>query len=331
MDSQTLHWLLSTTAASGVNDIETLQGLWGGYGELQRIHMQGGSRDSVILKDIRFPVPQQQHPRGWSSDFAHQRKLRSYQIESHFYRHFAQRCSARCCCPRALAVREDDTGLQLLLEDLTPLFPASPERISLPQVKICLQWLAHFHATFLNVEPNGLWPQGSYWHLATRPQEWEVMADGPLKESAAELDRQLAQTEFLTIIHGDAKLDNFCFSIQRDEVAAVDFQYVGAGCGMKDVAYFFSSCLSARDCFEHADSLLDYYFQALDSALETQLNVDQRHRLQTQWRRLYSFAWADFQRFLMGWSPQHWKLNDYAGEQTKRALAQLNQAGTADD
>ena len=26
---------------------------------------------------------------------------------------------------------------------------------------------------------------------------------------------------------------------------------------------------------------------------------------------IYALAWADFQRFVKGWSPEHWKINEY--------------------
>ena len=323
MNSETQRWLLATMTATKVTEVQTLHELWGGYGELNRIKLLGAQRDSVIIKDIRFPPPKQQHPRGWSSDFAHQRKLQSYRVERQWYQSFAAQCTVACYCPQVIAVRDDTQGQQILLEDLTPKFPMCPAQIELPQVKRCLSWLAHFHATFLHVEPSGLWEQGSYWHLATRPHEWEVMQEGPLKQNAAAIDQRLLQTDFLTLIHGDAKLDNFCFAADGHSVAAVDFQYVGAGCGMKDVIYFFSSCLSEADCFDHADRLLDFYFSVLDRALFDKFNADQRYQLSKQWRSLYNFAWADFQRFLMGWSPQHWKLNPYVDEKTNAALQQL--------
>ena len=93
----------------------------------------------------------------------------------------------------------------------------------------------------------GLWECGSYWHLGTRPDELAALEDGPLKTTAPLIDQALRQSQFQTIIHGDAKLANFCFARHHNTangstVAAVDFQYVGAGCGIKDVTYFLGSC-----------------------------------------------------------------------------------------
>ena len=32
------------------------------------------------------------------------------------------------------------------------------------------------------------------------------------------------------------------------------------------------------------------------------------------------FAWADFHRFLKGWSPSHWKINDYSERITRGVI-----------
>ena len=42
--------------------------------------------------------------------------------------------------------------------------------------------------------------------------------------------------------------------------------------------------------------------------------------LETEWRALYPVAWADFERFMMGWSPGHRKLTEYSDATTDRAL-----------
>ena len=119
-------------------------------------------------------------------------------------------------------------------------------------------WLAHFHATFMGETPDGLWEVGSYWHLDTRPDELEALDDVHLKQAAGEIDALLRAARFQTFVHGDAKLANFCFSEDGTQVAAVDFQYVGGGCGMKDVAYFIGSCLYEEDCERHEAALLGF-------------------------------------------------------------------------
>ena len=42
--------------------------------------------------------------------------------------------------------------------------------------------------------------------------------------------------------------------------------------------------------------------------------------IETEWRPLYPVAWADFERFMLGWSPGHRKLTDYSDATTDRAL-----------
>jgi thiamine kinase-like enzyme len=135
----------------------------------------------------------------------------------------------------------------------------------------------------------------------------------------------LRQCRYQTLIHGDAKLANFCFSTDSPEprVAAVDFQYVGKGCGMKDVAYFIGSCLNEEECEAMESSLLDYYFSELGQRVsEKHSNVDTK-QLEQEWRSMYDVAWADFHRFLKGWSPGHWKINSYSERLTRRVIASL--------
>ena len=97
-----------------------------------------------------------------------------------------------------------------------------------------------------------------------------------------------------------------------------DFQYVGGGCGMKDVAYFVGSCLSDTECERLESDILDQYFQFLHKELE-QPNMT----LEAEWRSLYRVAWADFHRFLKGWSPGHWKLNSYSERVTQEVINNL--------
>lgn len=124
-----------------------------------------------------------------------------------------------------------------------------------------------------------------------------------------------------TFVHGDAKLANFCFSSDGEQVAAVDFQYVGGGCGMKDVAYFLGSCMDEKECEELEAELLDYYFSILKSVLNEQKPQIDFEGIEQEWRELYPYVWADFSRFLLGWSPGHQKLNAYTKKMVDRVLS----------
>lgn len=212
----------------------------------------------------------------------------------------------------------------MVLEDLDAAgYPGRRREASPRELEACLSWLAHFHATFMGAKPDGLWPIGTYWHLATRPDELEALEDGPLKQAAATLDHKLNEARFRTFVHGDAKIANFCFSGGGDAVAAVDFQYVGGGCGMKDVAYFLGSCLDEERCERLESTLLAFYFQQLKTALEQAGARVEFDALEEEWSSLYPVAWTDFHRFLQGWSPGHWKLHRYSERLAREVLESL--------
>ncbi len=179
------------------------------------------------------------------------------------------------------------------------------------------------HATFLGDAGEGLWECGTYWHLETRPDEMARLAneDPALWTAADAIDARLRAASFQTLVHGDAKLANFCFSTDGASVAAVDFQYVGRGCGMKDVAYFIGSCFGDAECEARTPELLDFYFGVLRDALETRGTDVDADRLEAEWRVLFPVAWTDFHRFLKGWSPGHWKIHDYSERLAREVLA----------
>jgi hypothetical protein len=326
--SETLqqHLIRTIRRATGSDRIEldqTIQTLWSGYGSLDRYRLQGGRYPSVVVKHVRLDH-RKGHPRGWNSDRSHQRKLRSYQVETHWYQRWASRCVTACRVPRCLLVEHFRDEVIMVMEDLNASgFPARRDGIDPKGVATCLRWLANFHATFMGEEPQGLWPIGSYWHLATRPDELAAMEDGPLKEMAPAIDQSLNNAPFQTFIHGDAKLANFCFSADDNAVAAVDFQYVGGGCGMKDLAYFISSCYYDEDCERLQEELLALYFEALGQALAQHQPQIDAAAVEAAWRPLYPVAWADFYRFLKGWSPGHWKIHGYSERIAEQVIIQM--------
>lgn len=310
------------TGASSFMEKEVVQQLWSGYGNIIRYQLEGADYKSIIIKLVH-PPSNDAHPRGWNTDLSHQRKLNSYQVETSWYQQLSGQCDDTCRIPKCLGVERNGNDVIIVLEDLNESgYPIRKSHVDIGDMEVCLAWLANFHATYLNITPTGLWEQGTYWHLDTRPDELKVLEDLELKQYAAAIDEELKGSLFHTIVHGDAKLANFCFS-DDNRVAAVDFQYVGGGCGMKDVAYFIGSCLHEADCEKYETRLLDYYFNELRSALIARKSKVDLHKLESDWRRLFPFAWADFHRFLKGWSPEHWKINSYSEKMTRQVIEKL--------
>nr|WP_282174626.1 phosphotransferase [Vibrio diabolicus] len=300
--------------------VEVIQSLWGGYGELVRVNY---STCSVIIKHVKLPKPSE-HPRGWNTDRSHQRKLHSYQVEVNWYTDFSREVNTRCRVPQGLKTFQSENEWLIVMEDLAEAgFPKVITDAKLEHLRACLTWLANFHARYIGVRSDKLWHSGTYWHLATRPDELEVLQDTDLKDAAQLIDQMLSQAKFKTLVHGDAKLANFCFDREESSVAAVDFQYVGHGCAMKDVALFMSSAVKPERCAEMEVWVLDTYFAQLQQALMVyHPNLDP-NEVEREWRPLFAVAWADFQRFVKGWSPDHWKINPYTEALTSRALAHL--------
>ena len=301
---------------------EVVQKLWSGYGSILRVALDDCR--SVIVKHIR-PPSSGKHPRGWNTDRSHRRKLRSYEVETLWYRDWSTRCDDRCRIPRFIAAREDDGETLLVLEDLDAAgFSGRHRHVDDSRMDACLSWLAHFHATFLGESPDGLWETGTYWHLETRSDELAALDDLPLKQAAGAIDGKLKAARFQTIVHGDAKLANFCFSPDGSKVAAVDFQYVGGGCGMKDLAYFIGSCLDEDACEAREAVLLDSYFGHFRKSLADKRPEVDAVAVEIEWRSLFHLAWTDFHRFLKGWSPGHWKINSYSERLAREVVVKLS-------
>jgi hypothetical protein len=307
--------ILESTGASSLDIQENIQELWSGYGKILRVSLEGAPVKSAVVKHVQLPE-QANHPRGWNTNIGHQRKVTSYRVETTWYDRYSRDSRARL--PRCYAIETVGEEVLIVLEDLDEAgFRLRKKTVDWDEIDSCLAWLAAFHASYLGKTPEGLWDVGTYWHLATRPQELAALDDQRLQEAAPLIDEQLNTCTYQTFVHGDAKLANFCFA-EDDRVAGVDFQYVGGGCGMKDVAYFVGSCLDERDCERLESKILDTYFGHLQRELG-----EPNAALEAEWRSLYRVAWADFHRFLKGWSPGHWKINGYSERVTAEVIEQL--------
>ena len=257
---------------------ELIQPLWNNYGSLCRLYVSGHPKfSSIIVKHVKIPTTTQ-HPRGFNTDISQERKIKSYIVEQAWYQHYNPLLNQQTCAtPECIDVWQDELDTFMLLEDLRNRgFHPYRGTIDWEQITAVLDWLAHFHATFMSQTVDGLWESGTYWHLQTRPDELRRISGRKEYAYAGCIDARLRTAQFQTIVHGDAKLANFCFAADG-RVAAVDFQYVGGGCGMKDVAYFISSCLCEDECERQEGALLNYYFQTLETALTAHLVMPDGH------------------------------------------------------
>ena len=315
--------ILAATGAKGLFRIETIQTLWSGYGEIVRYGLVEAPWKSVVVKHVQMPQGTF-HPRGWNTDLSHRRKVKSYEVETAWYKHWSSACSSKCRVPNCLEVGSAEGEVLMVLEDLDAVgFDKRRTRTDWTAFESCLTWLAYFHCTFLGETPDTLWDTGTYWHLETRPDELERLDDTKLRQAAGKIDQLLKDSPFQTIVHGDAKLANFCFKTDNFAVAAIDFQYVGGGCGMKDLAYLVGSCFDETQCERYEKKILDAYFNHFRQAaaeLNQSVNLDE---LEENWRRLYPVAWTDFHRFMKGWSPGHWKINSYSERIEREVLSSL--------
>lgn len=303
-------WVLAQTRAPAISQVERVQSLWGGYGELLRVHLHEAG--SVIFKRVVPPADE--------SSVSDRRKRRSYQVELAWYQVGAPLCDSHSRVAKLLAWRVEGEETMLLLEDLGALGFA-PARPPLPEQREAgIRWLAHFHAKFLHQKPSELWEQGSYWHLKTRLEEWRRMPPGPWKDNAAAFDQALRNARFQTLLHGDSKPANFLWN-SNQEAAAVDFQYVGSGCGIRDVAYFLDCCFGESLTEKSLKGWLDLYFQTLKSATESDTDA-----LEEEWRALFPVAWSDYQRFYLGWG-RSIQMGQWSRRQLEQALRGLPRGG----
>jgi len=322
LDTDTIERVLAATGAHRVRARHEVQPLWSGYGTLSRLHLQGGPHASVIVKRVH-PQAVPPHPHGWSGAVGDRRKRRSYAVEAAWYEGRARRTEPGCRWPAPIAVQVAGDDVLLVLEDLAPAYPGRCSRLDGIGIDPCLRWLATFHARHLGDAGTGLWEQGCYWHLETRPDEFDALPAGELKQAAPLLDAALRGARFRTLLHGDAKVANFLFSPDGRSAAAVDFQYIGPGPGTRDLAYLLGSCLDESVLIEHHTALLDRYDALLIDALARLRPEVDGPDVAAEWRALHAIAWADFQRFLLGWSPTHAKLTGFAQRLTERALRDI--------
>ena len=307
------------TKADRITSKELIQSLWSDYGEIIRYTLSGAVYSSIVVKHIKISELKI-HPKGWSTSNSHARKVKSYEVEGNWYQFYEGILSSKLRMPKLIELIKEGGEIILILEDLDHKgFSVREKKASIFELKQCISWLATLHGNTLLSESTGLWSRGTYWHLQTRIDEYNAMEDSPLKSCSNQIDSILNRVKYKCILHGDPKLANFCFHNSDDSVAGLDFQYTGSGCGMQDIVYLIGSAISPEACFQYENELIEFYFHELKKHVK---NVD-FNALKKEWSPLFTIAWADFNRFLMGWMPGHEKLNKYSDHITLRALDTL--------
>ncbi|MEG3757740.1 kinase [Pseudoalteromonas carrageenovora] len=297
---------------------DTLTSLWSGCGSIVECMLDD---ESCVVKAIKIPR-YIHHPKIKQSEFALKRKQYSYSVEYNFYKRYSPFLPSTAKSIECISAINNVDEYALVFKNFTQNGFA---QAGSQHVQAILKWLANFHAFNLNKPANGLWQQGNYWHLSTRPDEFNKLNEhddkkSDIKSAAHKIDKILQTSHYKTLIHGDAKLANFAAN-EQSEILGYDFQYVGAGAGIIDVMYFMTSCFNDEQLHDSADEYLAYYFTHLKSALtiyQPAINADD---VTAQWQKLWPLAWADFYRFLAGWSPEHLKINSYMLKQVNTSLA----------
>ncbi|CAD6893463.1 unnamed protein product [Tilletia controversa] len=242
----------------------------------------------------------------------------------------------------------------ILLDDIRDIgFPRLAEEmrgtLDQDQTLAALRWLAHFHAHFAGYLPNsqdgraegdhgecppplkawsssssssrwkgnGVWQMGGYnnslWaRLGLKGDlahaiDWALSAEGSHCGPAGQ-----------TLIHGDVKSANLAFSDDGRCAAAYDFQFVGRGVGVTDLAKFLTTSISSSAMDSQGErTLLRYYHDHFISAVQAEpaplwAQADDTGFLPESRRAASAYSFDDFlihwdlailswQRFQAGW------------------------------
>ncbi|PCK32687.1 kinase [Pseudoalteromonas piscicida] len=292
------------------------QQLWSGCGDMLFINHDVGK---LAIK--RTKVPEQlEHKRIEQSMTAMQRKRRSYEVERHFYKYHACELIPPCNTASYLGEGGVNDMNYIVFRDFSSQGFEQVDTPTETQILAVIGWLAKFHAHFLQSPTEHVWEQGNYWNLDTRPDEFARMQAGSIKQAASLFSNKIKQSRWQTWVHGDAKIANFAF--HDDQALGFDFQYVGKGVGVSDLMLFITSILDEQAQLLHADEYLKLYLDMLRIELLGKVASIDIAQLLSEWESLWPVVWADFYRFLLGWKPDHAKINDYMKFQTEIALQQ---------
>lgn len=182
--------------------------------------------------------------------------------------------------------------------------------------------------------PTGLWDQGCYWHLDTRQQEFQSIPRSwsELRGVADRVDAVLKgqradgseTTCHQTLVHGDFKSANLLWNADG-RCCAYDFQYVGKGLGVRDMAKFVVSAVDI-DVLEEdqgEQQLLQHYHTELLKQLRSNGKAEaaQRYSYEVMVAQ-FELCLVDYVRFMAGWG--FWGNVEWASERTREIIKRID-------
>lgn len=213
--------------------------------------------------------------------------LSFYSRELRFYREVAPAIEVRTPKVHAAMMSEENSDFVLVMEDLSGLRGMDQATgVTPPDAHLAVAGLARIHSHYWDQDLSDLQttflPFNNPVYAAALPQIFDSGWDRA-KQEAADLmdeaviaygDRFRSLVPFFletfdaspsTLVHGDWRADNIMVDDNGDMVA-LDFQIVGTGAGVYDLGYFMSQSVEPEVRRDHADSIVDTYYAALDEA-----------------------------------------------------------------
>jgi Phosphotransferase enzyme family len=292
--------LLSEALATPVESIETEAVGTGQVASSIRVtitYADGGSGPATVVAKLPSDDP---------TSRATSAALRSYLIETSFYRDLAPTLPVRA--PRCFHVSHDPVtdDFVLLLEDMAPAEQGD-------QITGCTPAVAAVAVEHLPLLHGPRWGDPSLrdleWLARSTPETAAFTSQLLLslldlfeERYAARVDddilalarralpsmtqASMAQPEAWTVQHGDYRLDNLLFGAGGGAapIAVVDWQTVVHGHGVMDLSYFIGAGLVTDDRRAHEESLVRLYQEGLAA-----------QGVSIEWDQL----WRDYRRFTM--------------------------------
>lgn len=212
------------------------------------------------------------------------RHLLAYEREALFYRHAADQCPAEPP-EHYFSIESDNPGDYLIfIEDLEGgRFVKQVDGLNFEDACSAIAALARMHTDYWESAKikNVTWlydfSQWAQIYPATIESGWPLFLRDfgylipdhlkplfPIANAlAGKLFTHLSSQQPVTLIHGDARMENLCFDPVTGHARYYDWQLVSSGPAAYDVMYFIASSLEPDMILSRGEELIQYYHQIL--------------------------------------------------------------------